>query len=310
MVDEAGMVNEELRDFVDVARGALNAKVLYVGDPAQLPPIGEEDSSCWYVTEEKSERAMLKQVMRFDNQLLRLATHLRDCVKTDSEPVLENDNEGEEGVFVVNEKKFWRTLLPEGIQPKDFLETKVAAWRNKTVDVYNKRIRAAFGFEDPYCVGDVLLVASPVDVGGTIVATVDEELTVETVTDTTVSLLGYEIPVHQLLVRTDANTILKLNVPTEDDILLQTLLSDLAAKAKRAKKFGRQIAWKRFWEAKNCFHTVRYGYSLTVHRLQGSTYKRMFVDAEDILSNSDKNTAYRCLYVAATRSTTSTTIKR
>jgi ATP-dependent exoDNAse (exonuclease V) alpha subunit len=46
---------------------------------------------------------------------------------------------------------------------------------------------------------------------------------------------------------------------------------------------------------------VRYGYALTAHRAQGSTYETVFIDQEDILSNPTKAEGGRCFYVAATR---------
>lgn len=307
VVDEAGMVNEQLQEFIDMSRASLSAKVLFVGDPAQLPPVGEDDSSCWHVVDESSDKAMLKEVMRFDNQLLKLATHLRDCVRTDRKPNIEDDNDGTEGVFVCREKKFWKELLPEDVKPSDFLEKKVIAWRNKTVDAYNKRIREHLGFGDTvYHKGDLLLLATPLESFGTIIATVDEELTVERVADSTVSLKSYDIPVYELLCRNDSGQILKLNVPTEDDLVLQTLLSEMSEKARRTKnKIARNILWKEFFEAKNSFPSVRYAFALTAHRIEGSTLTKAFVDSGDILANRDTNIAYRCLYVAATRPTSS-----
>lgn len=305
VIDEAGMVNKQLCEFIENARAHFNAKILYVGDPAQLPPVKEDTSPCWKATKDKAFRAFLKKVMRFDNQLLKLATHLRECVRSDERPHIEDDNDGTEGVFKMSERKFWKTLLKEGATPQDYADTKVIAWRNKTVNEYNWKIREHLGFGDSvYTVGDLLMVAKPIEVNGTIVATIDEDMVVEAIRDTTVDLKGYSIPVHELLVRVDSGPVLKLNIPTEDDLVLQTLLSELADKAKRTKdKNARRIRWREFWEANNKFHKVRYGYAMTAHRVQGSTYKRVFVDVNDILANQDTNTAYRCAYVAFTRPT-------
>jgi exodeoxyribonuclease-5 len=306
VVDEAGMCNKELVKFIGAARTHFNAKIMYVGDPAQLLPVGEDRSPCWSATMEKAYRAMLKKVMRFDNQLLRLATHLRECVRSGERPVIESDNDGNEGVFKLSERKFLKELLKPGAVPEDYVDTKVIAWRNRTVNEYNDTIREHLGFSDAvYKPRDLLMVAKPIEVGGTVIATIDEDLMVETVKEATVYLKGYEIPVYEMLVRVDGGPVLKLNVPTEDDLVLQTLLNELAEKAKRAHKEKRGPLWKEFWQANNKFHRVRYGYAMTAHRAQGSTVRRVFVDFNDIMSNRDKETAHRCAYVAFTRPTQS-----
>ena len=306
VVDEAGMVNKQLCEFIDQARRHYSAKILYVGDPAQLPPIGETSSKVWKATQDPDCRALLKKVMRFDNQLLKLATHLRHCVRHDERPVIENDNDGKEGVFVMSERKFWDTLLETCKSPQDFKEIKVLAWRNKTVDSYNDRIRKHLRLDhQSYCEGELLMLAQPLEINNAIVASIDEEVTIMSVLETLVALKGYEIPVYELLTKNSHGTIFKLNVPTEDDIVLQTLLSEMADKAKRTKdKNGKRARWKEFWEAKNKFQAVRYAYAMTTHRAQGSTLEKVFVDKNDILANSDTNTSYRCLYVDATRPTT------
>jgi len=40
---------------------------------------------------------------------------------------------------------------------------------------------------------------------------------------------------------------------------------------------------------------------MTVHKSQGSTFENVFVDAEDILANPNREEALRCLYVAVSR---------
>lgn len=46
---------------------------------------------------------------------------------------------------------------------------------------------------------------------------------------------------------------------------------------------------------------INYSYSLTVHKSQGSTFKTIFVDMTDILYNSNKLEAKKCLYTAIGR---------
>jgi len=49
------------------------------------------------------------------------------------------------------------------------------------------------------------------------------------------------------------------------------------------------------------FADVNYGYSITVHKSQGSTYYNVFIDVHDILKNNEENELKRCVYTAFTR---------
>ena len=53
------------------------------------------------------------------------------------------------------------------------------------------------------------------------------------------------------------------------------------------------------------FAQLNYGYSITVHKSQGSTFKNVFVDISDILENNNIEETSKCLYTAITRSSNS-----
>ncbi len=50
------------------------------------------------------------------------------------------------------------------------------------------------------------------------------------------------------------------------------------------------------------FAELNYGYSITVHKSQGSTFKNVFIDISDILENNNIEETSKCLYTAITRS--------
>lgn len=53
------------------------------------------------------------------------------------------------------------------------------------------------------------------------------------------------------------------------------------------------------------FAQLNYGYSITVHKSQGSTFKNVFIDISDILDNNNIDETSKCLYTAITRSSNS-----
>lgn len=306
VIDESSMVGKELLDFIVETVKRVKCRVLFVGDPAQLPPVGEPRTRAWDLAKSHN-RTFMKQVIRYDNQLLSLATNIRNNL-SDKEyfsPVVD-DNDGREGVFLLPNKAKFVTSLRRYNDPLDFATTKVIAWRNKTVDYYTDVIRENLGFKKRFCVGDVVLIADQVEKDGDIIATIDDEFVVESVDDGLVSVEEggslYDIKVWQLGLTDDTGSSIIANIPYDDT--LQRLLNHKANKAKSAKGGERKDLWKDFWETKNKFQNVRYGYAITAHRAQGSTYQTVYIDQADIMANQNKREALRCLYVAATRPTT------
>jgi exodeoxyribonuclease-5 len=304
IMDEGGTANKALCNAVEQARVSMGLKILIVGDPYQLPPVGERTSPAWKVP--TKFKARLKEVVRFDNQLLKLAIEIRKCIseKRYVSP-LRSDHDAVKGIWKYkSQQTFQKVLLKRVVD--DIELTKAVAWRNKTVEHYNKIIRLELGFLDTFNVKDLLMLAEPVHDDGTIIAHIDDEFWCQSVDDTEIILGDFAnnvtIPVYKLNLLNE-DQVISVNVP-KSNVRLDDYLSKLARIAKASTGLGRKQRWDDFWRVKQQFTDVRYGYAITAHRAQGSTYTEMFVDQQDILSNPDKNTAFKCLNVACTRPTT------
>jgi exodeoxyribonuclease-5 len=137
-----------------------------------------------------------------------------------------------------------------------------------------------------------------VHVGNRILFHIDDE---GTVTQVGVGYHGEHrtIDCFHMTVKFDDGRSGRLTVVTPDaQPALDSLLNNMALEAKKDK-----TKWGAFWAVNNAFHRVSYSYALTVHRAQGSTYKNVLVDRQDILRNVDEYDALRCLYVAYSRPT-------
>lgn len=67
------------------------------------------------------------------------------------------------------------------------------------------------------------------------------------------------------------------------------------------KKINR--IWKDWQEnVIDRFAQLNYGYAITVHKSQGSTFKNVFIDIMDIFENNNQQERLKCLYTAITRS--------
>lgn len=305
VIDEASMVGRVLRDAVEASRVRYGLRVLYVGDPAQLPPVGEKRSLVWRLAADDSCRAMLKQVMRNDSQLLDLATSIRDCIlnKRYVTP-LRSAHDATKGVFKYKSREAFIRQLLRRTTADTTIHTKVAAWRNRTVEQYNDIVREHLGYVGPYVVNDVLLLAQPLERDGALVAHTDDEYRVTAIEQSEISLLDCNVPVHRIHARQTDGDNEHILTAAHNQSRVDRLLSRLADAARRSPARERKNAWQAFWSAHGQFDQVRYGYALTAHRLQGSTYTNVYVDQQDILANSNEGEAFRCLYVACTRPTT------
>lgn len=310
VVDECSMVNKQLLEFIEKVRKDYQVKVLYVGDPAQLNPVGERISKSFKVTDDPECRAFLKQVYRYGGPLLGLSIRIRRHLEAKDfrSPVFHDvEQKTGKGVHLVSSKRKFEREILHFTTPHDFKERKVLAWRNKTVTRYNDMIRDNFGFTEKFEVGDLILIADPIkNEDDEIIASIDDEYEVKQVRLVDVSaepaISGKQVKCHQLIVE-NAKQALTLNVPVKskqlDDIL--GYYSMMASNTK--DKEERRVNWRKFWNVKNRFHSVRYAYAMTNHRVQGSTLHTVYVDQYDIMLNPEGPEALRGLMVAFSRPT-------
>lgn len=298
IVDEGSMVNENLRKFIHEAADAYGVKFIFMGDPAQLPPVGELRSPIWRI----KTGASLTQVMRHDNQILELATRLRQVVDhpAPSCKLLDNHTD-QEGVWKLTEPEFDRQILiaagnGEFSKPN---RAKAIAWRNVTVDRLNKLIRDKI-FDRPsdlWLIGDRVTFTSPAkDLDDETIATTDDEGIIERVEVEYHAIYG-EFKTFRISITLDDNKPVIARVLHPDSQLAYARkIEELSAAARENKRL-----WRKFWDFKDAFHALRHAYATTAHRAQGSTYDCAFVDWRDVLLNRNRQEAYRCLYVACTR---------
>jgi len=299
-IDEAGMINNQLFQILRHTAASTGLRFLLLGDPYQLPPVGEKESPIWRLPQQST----LVKVERHDNQVLELVTAIRMAM---DQPIMNinirSANDGLQGVWKIGKGDFKAKIFADAEAGKfaDTNTTKVIAWRNVTTKMYNDLIRrgifgASAGF---YEVGERIIAASPCIVGGEVVLATDEEAIVESMVESR-HPMSPEFECIELKARTEDNRVIRLTVlhPRSDQIFKNAVQS-LAHKAKVEGK-----VWKQFWAMKELFHDVKYAYAITAHRAQGSTYENVYVDYQDILLNRERREAFQCLYVACSRPTT------
>ena len=294
VVDECSMINQEMWMLLveAISRLDANTQLLFVGDPAQLPPINEERSLCF---DQIIQRYDLTEVMRYGGSIGGMADDIRRNLERPILPTLQNDvnEEKTEGIFVLP-RSSWETLIQRAFVSDRSLENpdqvRVLAYTNRRVNQLNQKIRESiYGNDlDRFVLGERLTANTPCLDGDAIMLQTSQECEV----------LDIDIG------KCDRWQVWFLDVETElgDFHRLRVLHENHQRKFDDELKVlaeGRQ--WKAFWDLKQFFHDLNYSYCLTVHKSQGSTFQDVFIDLPNLRRNikvSERNQLY---YVALTR---------
>lgn len=178
IVDEASMVcsrkiehelfefgtDNLMEDLLDFVRPDFGGKVIFVGDPAQLPPVGENVSNALRAAyfEKRGLRAVeaeLTEVLRQTNDsvILKNAMMIRDLLKKEKRNCLVFE-EKENDVETVSPDDFLNRYLDYRKQSGRH-DSVVICYSNRAASRYNSDIRASlYGGDVPLRVNDILLI--------------------------------------------------------------------------------------------------------------------------------------------------------
>lgn len=294
VVDEASMVNRFLMDAIREASEEWNVPFIFMGDPAQLPPVGEITSPVWKV----NRGAELVTVMRYGNSMLDLATNIRKIVDHPMPSIKIDTNSP---VFRWG-KADWLNQIETNLELFKTGDAKIIAWRNVTVDAHNTFIRKLiFGVEakrNIWLPDDQIVARAPLkDLEGfTFMQNAEEAKIIEVAIGS--HPLYKEFEIFNLLVEHESGRKYTIRTLTPTGSFhVSNRLNELSMEAKGGKRYK----WKEFWELKDAFHDVRHAYAWTSHMSQGSSILKAFIDLEDIMLNRNRAEAFRSLYVACTR---------
>jgi hypothetical protein len=328
IIDEVSMLNDDLFEMILAYRG--KTKIICMGDPAQIPPVGRPD--CIPFREELHEKyrivpLQLLTIMRQNkgNPIIDVSVKIRENIESRRNPVepitvkLEND----EGVefLNLNEKETrlsFTSFLERYFKTKKFESNseyaKIIAWRNKTVASMNQIVRRVIFGEDKIkskiLIGEKLIANSPVIEDDLVLFNTNDEFTVDSfkiLKEKKIDQQGLELELkyyEAVVTYLDENEGIQksyidiLHEESEEDF--KWLLNDLKSIA--IEKKGKEKSWIKYYDFMRRFADVGYSYAITVHKSQGSTYDTTFVLDDDIDMNMDIIEKNRIKYTAYTRS--------
>lgn len=338
IVDEASMVcsrkiehelfvfgtDNLMEDLLSFVRPDFGGKVIFVGDPAQLPPVGEPVSNALKAGyfEERNLKVMeeeLTEVLRQkdDSIILKNAMMIRDLLKKEKRNSLVFE-EKENDVETVPSGDFLNKYLDYRKQSSR-QDSVVICYSNKAASRYNRDIRTSLYGEDvPLRVNDILLITQnnyrlgrmngefvPVlDIGARIqqsapvYAQVGSERKRIVVTINFVQVTvpdGNNVPMQCMLIE-DLLTSDKATISIDENRALYINFCMRNPHLKQGtEEFAEKLMSDEFYNAIR----AKYGYAVTGHKCQGGEWGKVFVDYTDRTGLSDD--CLRWAYTATTR---------
>ncbi len=326
IIDEVSMLNDDL--FEQVIKKRDDIKIICMGDPAQIPPVGKPD--CIPFREELAEQydiktIELKTVMRqkLDNPIISSSVLIRNNV-AESDPGVEPNtivNENGEGIEFLNlnnpeQRKSISEIVARYFKTSEFEEdsefAKIIAWRNKTVATMNSVVRRViYGEErisEKILEGEKLIANNPYIVMGTVVFNTNDEFTVESfkiktkkyrVEEAEENIKFYEASVWYYD-DNDTRQVEVIEILHEDSEYEFNRLANILKRIAIQKK-GKDKSWINYYDFIREFADVSYAYCITAHKSQGSTYEISVVMEDDIDMNWDVVERNRIKYTSYTR---------
>jgi exodeoxyribonuclease-5 len=316
LVDEASQLHSYVYGLLKAELNRRkNLKILYIGDPFQIPPVNDvdergrrQDSIPMYKWRELGfEHFMLDEVVRqaADNPIIQYATAIRKgkYYKWPNQITLGQPGPMQDKLteFFVNE---------EFKNDPDY--SKVVTYRNDTVDYMNKWIRETlYGKDLPQLViGERLVAANPVIEGDAVLIRNSQEMRVLEYTPAIYATewkkrtykFNYYITKVELeeIAGPRITTIRILDCADSDKH--EDLTKDMARTANYTRdKDKKKAVWSVYWRTVRTFADVIYNYCLTAHKAQGSTYRNCISLEWDINTQRDIRERERIKYVSTTR---------
>lgn len=333
IVDEASMIGLDnpnsdslyeslLESLLEYVYSGDNCKLILVGDTAQLPPVGSNESPALNIDYLKAayqfsiKHIELKQVARQQDAsgILINATHLRDCIKDEIEEfpklLLYKD------VVRLNGDEL-EDALNNAYSKYGFNDVLIVTRSNKRANLFNQAVRARIRYmDDDLCGGDLMMVVK------NNYFWLDEKSEVGFIAN------GDSLQIKKITARRElygfnfAECIVELcDYPNSPEISLNLLLDSVNTETSALTKEQQQylfegvmedvadepIKGKRMMYLKKSPYfnalQVKFNYAVTCHKAQGGQWPVVFID-QGYLTKEMINTEFlRWLYTAFTRAT-------
>lgn len=337
VIDEASMITEDVLKKIININSSLSRpfKMLFLGDIGQIQPIRDEQSEFYRTHKDllnkksdifnsKHKSKLITRVRQGEaNPILPYADYFWENSQKENpelnptQHIVRNNQITDKGslLFSNSESEVLNSVIKavkNAVEKGLTNHVKIVTYHvNEKTELNQKIHEALFGKDSDYSKGDMLILNSPYDLPD-VNATMENssEIQIKSIQDEDTDEFG----VHTLYLETNGTAYTRtgneqkdcvIQVVSRNDIgLYNQKLQELASYAKRqTNRALKKQAWSDFWEYKGRYADVDFGYAITAHKSQGSTYDIVVVDEKDIMgttatSNQEKS---ELIYTALTR---------
>lgn len=337
VIDEASMITEDvLKKIIDINSSLSRPfQMLFLGDIGQIQPIRDEQSEFYRTHKDllnkksdifnsKHKSKLITRVRQGEaNPILPYADYFWENSQKENpelnptQHIVRNNQITDKGslLFSNSEAEVLNSVIKavkNAVEKGLTNHVKIVTYHvNEKTELNQKIHEALFGKDSDYSKGDMLILNSPYDLPD-VNATMENssEIQIKSIQDEDTDEFG----VHTLYLETNGTAYTRtgneqkdcvIQVVSRNDIgLYNNKLNELASRAKRqTNRALKKQAWSDFWEYEGRYADVDFGYAITAHKSQGSTYDIVVVDEKDIMgttatSNQEKS---ELIYTALTR---------
>ena len=300
LIDEFSMISKSNFKDINQAVWHTDTKIIFVGDEAQLPPVGESEpviATHEYIQHE----ATLSSIVRYDGDIARVAEEIRSN-RIYNSSLYPFKTTSDKTITCLNRFDWLKTaiaIFKSDLYIENPDHVRFLVWRNKTAASLNDYVRSQLWGEDvpDYVPGDRLIAKIPVfrRVPGAkgknkwqIVMNNSEECEITgDATKKTSKPTKWEY--WLVPARTDDGLKLDLRILTPQSEQLRQEKMQLLREQKR---------WRQYYDTLKSFDNLPYAYAITTHKAQGSSINYIFPDIADMRPCPDIK---KILYTALTR---------
>ena len=343
IIDEASMINQELYNLILEKVSGTSTKVLFMGDPAQIPPVGEKESVVFF--QEKGDKIFhqLTKIERQDdgNPLMLYYDALRNNLDKMDGGIkrVSKFNELGEGILFTVRKREFRNAVLEQYSTSEFKKDtdycKLIAWKNDTVMLSNQVIRQELlnKTSDVVEIGDLLMgyrTISDKTLRYNIIENSADYIVVDKSKreENAYGLMGFRVKLRESLAKGEYSfqDVFIIDVNHKETLDTYGQMHDFFRDMGKSNK----KMWPKYYEFRRnnilmktidkypnglyrsdgdvIVKDMDYGYAITGHKSQGSTYTHAFVMENDINQNWVIKERNQIKYVALTRPTTTASV--
>ena len=342
VVDEASMLNHKLVKYMIKYCKSRNIRMIASGDCQQLPPVNEKVSYAFTLTDKQYQ---LTQIIRQeeDNPMKELLKKLRYDIDHNTYTFfqfLKNNRRcvnSEKKGYVVCDAEHFQKAVDYYFHDSDYLKNvdrcRIICYTNNAVNMWNNYVRKrVVPNSDKGIITIDDLITSNVTLANEynqIIMSTSEDYIIKNIGnsffDEKYGFMSYLVDFQNVLTGTTTRGLQVIDHTHRPTFLAYYKeMMKLKTEAERAPASTRSSKWKRFFEFRRKYLLVArivnsrtgdvemerdldYGFAITSHRSQGSTYNIAMVDVDDIVYDkhrnlyTNKDEMRRRLYVACSR---------